>query len=249
MNTVLQQELLRFNKLLSEVRSSLINIGKAIKGEIVMSLDLEAVCNSLFDNLVPALWAKKAFPSLKPLASWVLDFIQRLKFMQDWVDNGAPKTVWISGFFFTQSFLTGIKQNFARKYVIAIDQIDFDFEVMSDPTKYNLQEGASDGSYIYGLFLEGCRWNSEQSVLAESNPKVLYTQMPHIWLKPMIQSQIERGHSYQCPIYKTSRRAGTLSTTGHSTNFVMHTFLTMQKKHNEKHWVKRGVALLTQLND
>ena len=75
MNTVLQQELLRFNKLLSEVRSSLINIGKAIKGEIVMSLDLEAVGNSLFDNLVPGLWAKKAYPSLKPLASWVLDFI------------------------------------------------------------------------------------------------------------------------------------------------------------------------------
>jgi dynein heavy chain len=47
MNTVLQQELLRFNNLLQEVRSSLINIGKAIKGEIVMSHDLEAVSNSL----------------------------------------------------------------------------------------------------------------------------------------------------------------------------------------------------------
>jgi dynein heavy chain len=68
-----------------------------------------------------------------------------------------------------------VKQNYARKYVIAIDQIDFDFEVMSDPSKYDLQKGPEDGAYIYGLFLEGCRWNSETSVLAESQPKVLYT--------------------------------------------------------------------------
>ena len=45
--------------------------------------------------------------------------------------------------------------------MIAIDKIDFDFEVMSDPSKYNLEGGAEDGAYVYGLFLEGCRWSSE----------------------------------------------------------------------------------------
>ena len=109
MNTVLQQELLRFNKLLVVVRQTLINVGKAIKGEVPLSLELEDVCNSLFDNKVPEVWHKRAYPSLKPLASWVLDFLERLNFMQNWIDNGAPANFWISGFFFTQSFMTGAK--------------------------------------------------------------------------------------------------------------------------------------------
>ena len=71
LNTVLAQELLRFNALTSTVRTSLINVGKAIKGEVPLSLELEEVSMSLFNNMVPELWHKRAYPSLKPLASWI----------------------------------------------------------------------------------------------------------------------------------------------------------------------------------
>jgi len=87
--------------LINVVRTSLVNVGKAIRGEVPLSVELEQVYSSLYNNLVPAVWAKRAYPSLKPLASWVLDCLERLKFMQKWIDENAPPNFWISGFFFT----------------------------------------------------------------------------------------------------------------------------------------------------
>ena len=246
---MLQQELLRYNRVIDVVCSTLKNVGKALKGEVPLSLELEEVCNSLFKNQVPELWHKRAYPSLKPLASWVVDFLERLKFMQTWIDEGAPVNFWISGFFFTQSFMTGAKQNYARKHVIAIDQIDFDFRVISDETQTDLTQAPADGVYIHGLFVEGARWDEKREALEESQPKVLFTPMKSIHIIPKKQSDIDYGHSYKCPVYRTALRAGTLSTTGHSTNFVLYLYLPMQKKHQQKHWCKRGVAMLTQLSD
>ena len=112
--------------------------------------------------------------------------------------------------------------------------------------------------------MEGARFDRENHCVAESNPRELFTTMPYILLLPRVKTDIEAvigkkelytgdfdgtAHVYQCPVYKTSVRQGVLSTTGHSTNFVMYIRLPMAPGNTQKHWIKRGVACLTGLDD
>ena len=247
MNTVLGQELERFNTLSSVITQSLQDIMDGIKGVIVMSSDLEFAGQSLFYGAVPEKWLDASYPSLKPLASYVLDLLDRLLFLKKWLDGKAPPTYWVSGFYFTQAFLTGTLQNHARRYTIPIDDVAFDYEMMARPWE-TYRKGPKDGCYVYGLYLDGARWNPDKKLLDHSLPKVLFAELPMVWLKPAANAELKEFDHYVCPTYKTSQRYGMLSTTGHSTNFVMYLKIPSEAGSSDS-WIKGGVAALTQLDD
>ena len=257
MNTVLVQEAIRYNRLIAVYNQSLVDLQKALKGLVVMSGELEAMAESLYTNQVPKMWEKKAYPSLKPLAGWIDDLVARIKFVQGWIDGGKPPTYWISGFFFPQAFLTGTLQNYARKYVVSIDTVNFDFNILKGAPE-DITEAPEDGCYIHGLFLEGAAWDPDVHSLVEARPKELYSVFPPIWLHPKVDRPAPTTGVYSCPVYKTLFRAGTLSTTGHSTNFVLPVELPSQEPCSglfsryvetfSSHWIKRAVALFCALN-
>lgn len=67
-----------------------------------MSLALENMFNSFMFKKVPENWEKVGYPSLKPLGSWFLDLIERVKFFREWVTVGTMKSYWVSAMFFPQ---------------------------------------------------------------------------------------------------------------------------------------------------
>ncbi|OHT02341.1 Dynein heavy chain family protein [Tritrichomonas foetus] len=243
MNTVLTQQTEMYNKLLRIVKRSLKDLLKAIKGVVVMSAELEEMANSMFDNLVPKMWENAGYPSTKPLSAWMPDLQERIKFFNEWVQNGPPVLFWISGFFMQQSFLTGIKQNCARRQQIGVDTISFAFQVM---TERDIKTRPEEGVLIRGLFIEGASWDNERGVLADPRPKELFQEMPPILLKPIGSRKVPETGVYNCPVYKIGTRKGVLSTTGHSTNYVLTVELPTDKP--QSYWIKRGVAMICSLS-
>jgi dynein heavy chain len=144
--------------------------------------------------------------------------------------------------------MTGSLQTFARKYSVAIDTLTFTFDAhsVSRTEPHSLKEGPEDGIYVYGLWLEGARWDSEKQQLAISTPKEMYCLLPMVHFTPAV------GHKcapvdYACPVYKTAARKGVLSTTGMSTNFVIAVELPTEVDPDT--WTLYGVACICNLSD
>lgn len=97
------------------------------------------------------------------------------------------------------------------------------------------------GLVIHGLFIEAGRWDASQGGLCEGRIGELNPQLPAVWLKPCLELDV--GSRYEAPLYKTAVRAGVLSTTGHSTNFVLPVLLDSLKPAD--YWILQGTALIT----
>ena len=118
------------------------------------------------------------------------------------------------------------------------------------------KKAPEDGAYVYGLFLEGARWNSAKNSIDDSMPKQLFTDAPLMHFDPVQHRKPPTSGVYQCPTYKILSRRGTLSTTGHSTNFIMWLEFPSNRTHvvnnvklaDQYEWIKAGVAAFCSLS-
>ncbi|CAI9733109.1 dynein heavy chain 6, axonemal-like [Octopus vulgaris] len=168
-------------------------------------------------------------------------------------------------FFSTLGFLTGVLQNYARKYNLAIDRLNFNFTILP---QYRHQKDyiqalttmtfgeeldidkeigkIKDGVLVHGLFMDGFGWDINNMMLADSKPGEMTASLPMMHLEPSPNVEILES-DYTSPLYKTAQRAGVLSTTGHSTNFVF--AVQLPSNQPQDYWIAKGAALICQLSD
>jgi dynein heavy chain len=230
---VFYQECKYMNTLVIEIQKSLEVLKLGLLGELQMSAAMEELQIALFSNKVPTSWAKVGYVSMRPLAGWTVSLMARLKQLQDWVvDLTMPKAVWITGFFNPQSFITAILQTLSRKNEWPLDKVVVATEVTKKAPE-EVGEASRDGSYIYGLTMEGARWDSNNMVIGTSLPKEMFCPMPVMLAKAIPIDKAEYKETFMCPVYKVQERSQT---------YVFKANL--KTKVSEQVWIIAGVALL-----
>ncbi|PNJ88262.1 DNAH17 isoform 2 [Pongo abelii] len=230
------QECERMNILTNEMRRSLKELNLGLKGELTITTDMEDLSTALFYDTVPDTWMARAYPSMMGLAAWYADLLLRIRELEAWTtDFALPTTVWLAGFFNPQSFLTAIMQSMARRNEWPLDKMCLSVEV-TKKSREDMAAPPREGSYVYGLFMEGARWDTQTGVIAEARLKELTPAMPVIFIKAIPVDRMETKNIYECPVYKTRIRGPTYVWT-----------FNLKTKEKAAKWILAAVALLLQV--
>ncbi|CAD6991963.1 unnamed protein product [Ceratitis capitata] len=228
-----KQEIDRMQKVIKKVYTCLCDLKLAIDGTIVMSPALKESLDAMYDARIPESWMKISWESTT-LGFWYTELLERNGQFRTWISTDRPKVFWMTGFFNPQGFLTAMRQEVTRAHKgWALDSVVLQNQI----TRYNkedISEYPTEGVYVHGLFLEGASLDRRSGKLVESKMKVLYEQMPVIYIYAINTTAGKDPKLYECPIYRKPQRtdAKYVGSIDFETDF------------NPKHWTLRGVALL-----
>ena len=235
------QECERLNYIFSSCLKSLEELEKGLNGELNITDAMEALSQSIRYNKLPDTWNEAAgYPSKKPLSFWFIDLLKRYDQMEEWVKElKTPKCVNVSLLCNPMSFITAVKQHTARAKILELDHLDIMTEVKNF-TEDLVKEKPDDGVYIYGMFLQGAKWEDSNpdapGFLTEMNNKELDPRIPVMHVFAVHMSEKNTTGYYECPVYYTTARGGT---------FIFRAYLRMESEETDPNmWVLAGVALI-----
>jgi len=235
------QECEKINVLIATIIKSLYEVDLANKGELTMSEQMESLMNAIFLNKVPAAWARYSFMTTRNLSSWLDNIKHRLEQLNAWKEDPTkePLVTFINRLYNPQSFLTAIRQIATREKGYELNKL----YIETTPTKrmyYETAElparkpGGDGGAYVFGMQLQGAKWDQNANSIEESDPKKQFSVIPVVncVAKQVTDTKDDKG-VYQCPMYQTELRGNT---------FV--TYAQLKTKQAPRKWILAGVAII-----
>lgn len=148
------------NALINEIKRSLVELDKGLKGQLNMSQPMEDLITAININQWPGRnpystckWESKAWPSMKNLMSQFLDMLNRIHQLVVWsTDLITPKSVWLPGLFNPTSYLTAVMQVTARRSHLPLDQMTTETHVTTFLRHDLIDVTPDDGAFIHGTF-------------------------------------------------------------------------------------------------
>ncbi|KAJ8927093.1 hypothetical protein NQ314_020365, partial [Rhamnusium bicolor] len=176
-NTVLLQEIKRYNTLLSVILNSLHNLRQAFGGIITISTEYEEMAKSIIDNNVPEEWLKFSYPSQRNLSSYVDDLCRRIEYFKN-IKNLDENKFWLAAFFFPKALICKAKLDFSRVVDTPLDDLTFDYDIINNDTP------VSNGFILEDLYIVGAKWDKENSTLIQLLTN-LYDRLPPVLFRPI----------------------------------------------------------------
>merc|ERR1712187_44304 len=195
--------------------------------------------DSLFMARVPAAWTKVSQLIAPNMGVWFLNILKRAEQFTTWLRNGRPLCFWLTGFFNPTGFLTANRQEVCRKHNKdgwALDDV-IDYSEVLRHEREEVRKAPEEGVYRDGLFLDNAKWDKGKDKLCDSDPQVLFSPLPVLWITGTLASALkgDKNTYYTCPIYKAPKRTGL--------NFISSVDLRTEDAASK--WTLRGVALMT----
>ncbi|XP_051175007.1 dynein axonemal heavy chain 10 [Leptopilina boulardi] len=234
---VLFQELERFNTLINRMTSTLIQLRKAIAGEIGMDAVLDDISNSLYNGTLPKEWAKLAPDTKKNLAGWMDHFEKRIAQYTNWAGSNEPIVIWLSGLHIPETYLAALVQMACRRNNWPLDHSLIYTSVSRYLKADEVEEKPEQGCYVQGLYLEGARWDIKKHCLMKSYPKILVEELPILTVIPIEAHRLKLQNTIKTPVYTTSNRRNAM---GRGLVFEADLGTT----EHISHWVLQGVCLI-----
>ena len=240
---VLMQELERWNKLVNKIGTSLLDLQKAMIGEIGMSDALDDLGAALFNGQVPQMWIALAPMTEKPLGSWILHFVSRVDQFEEWSDpnRGEPAVMWLAGLHIPESYLSALVQQACRLRGWPLDKSTLFTAVTKFEKREEVVEKLEMGCYASGLKLEGASWDKSSMTLCRQEPKVLVTDLPFLQIMPVEVNRLKINGQFLTPVYVTPMRANAMQVGGVFTAYL-------RSDVHDSLWTLQGVCLTLNTN-